>query len=558
MRNLWISNLLLVFLAPLAFAQINISQPEETKETQAEEREASEEAPALTPEQMKQGRQVEDIVRSLRAFQPDETLDHIKKSDLPEGLKSFFRGWSYHQKGDYKQAAKHLGTVNKEDFGGGYYVNRLEELLRTAEELKDFTVVETENFSIRYREGRDKVMLFFLPDMLEQIYARYSALFDYQRDEKIIVELMPNHQLFSYASALTRKQIETTGTIALCVENRLVALTPRRVAAGYYWPDVIAHEFVHYILTKLSRDRVPLWMQEGVAKYFESRWDPEGAPPLDSSMETSLALALEKDNALLTVEQMMPSFAALPTAGLARQAYAQTTTMIDYLCQEKGEETLRGIFVGLRDQDGDMDAVMQDFLGKDFETFEGDWREWLAQQGYRKHALIEEWGVKLLDEDSSEEKVAALDAEDKRQKKHVRLGDLLLERNRYRGALKEYTKILPDTGSVSRQVVLRMITCHRQLSEHEEVISFIDKHVPALESDTTMLLHKAEAQVALSRNGEALPLLQRALRYNPFNAGIYRLLTSMEEGDTEQLKKYREALKILTNPVPPARPERKS
>ena len=550
MRNSWTSKIILVLLATTcAWAQIDIKEPAKPEKQEVKEQEVA--LLALRKE-------VETLIRSLRAFRPDETLVALEESKMSEGLKSFFRGWAYHQQGDYKQASKQLKMVRKADLAGDtYFSSRLQELMRTADELADFTVVETANFSIRYQEGPDKVMLYFLPDMLEQVYARYSMLFDYHQEEKIIVELMPDHQLFSYASALTRKQIETTGTIALCVENRLVAMTPRRVAMGYYWPDVIAHEFVHYILTKLSRDRVPLWMQEGTAKYFESRWDAHGAAPLDESMESAVALALEK-NSLLTVDQMMPSFAALPTAQLALQAYAQTTTMITYFCSLKGEEALRNLIVGLREKEGNMDAVMQEQVGQDFSGFEANWRIWLAQQGYRKSDTLAHNSVKLLDSDAPEEKLASVEAESKVQKKHVRLGDLLLERNRYVAALKEYQKILPEKGPASRQVVLRMITCYRQLDQHEQVIAFIDQNITDFDSDPTMLLHKAESQVALQRLDEAEPLLLRAIRYNPFNPGIYRLLLNIKEDDPEAARIYAEALKILTTPTAPATSDRKS
>lgn len=535
MRSLWISNCLLVVLALTARAQVSTAKEKDSRNHDP-------------------GQQMERIMKSLRAFQPQEVLDLMPKSQLPDGLKAFFSGWAYHQQGDYKQAFAALSKVSKQDLGGdSYFVNRYEELKHTAEELRHFQVLETENFSIRYQEGRDKVLVLFLPQILERIYAKYSSLFEYRRDHKIIVELMPDYQLFSEASALTKEQIETTGTIALCVENRIAVLTPRRVAQGYYWPDVIAHEFVHYILTKLSRDSVPLWMQEGTAKYFEARWHAEPVPVLDRSMESVLALALEKDG-LITVERMMPSFAALPTALLAHQAYAQTTTMIDYLCKNKGEPVLRRIFTGLRDQHGDMDAVLQQHLGQNFAQFEAAWRVWLKQQGYKNHGHFEAEGVTLLDSDQAEEKVAALSAEDQLAKKYLRLGDLLLERNRYGAALKEYLKGLDANSRPDRQMVLRIVTCYRQLNQHEKIVAFIDKHIEEIRHDGTMLLLQAQAKAALDKDVEARALLRQAVDVNPFNPNIFRMLLEVERADSPDLPDYKEALRLLTSPAPAKAP----
>ena len=495
------------------------------------------------------GKELGEVVRRLRAFQPDEAHQQIETSNLPKPLKQFFKGWAYHQDGDYEKAASFFAKVNKDELGSdAYFGNRLDELSKTAEALQSFSVYETENFSFRFQEGPDKVMLQFLPEILEQVYAKYSTLFHYVRDKKIIVELMPDHHLFSYASALSRSQIETTGTIALCVENRLVVLTPRRVAQGYYWPDVIAHEFVHYILTKLSGDNVPLWMQEGVAKYFETRWERDDVNPLDPALESSLAKAIKADS-LITVEQMMPSFAALPTAELARQAYAQTTSMIDYLADLKTEDVVQRIVVGLRD-DENMDHVMLATIDRDFADFERDWRAWIKTQAYREHAHIADMGVDLLDSDQPRESLEAIEEIDKEQKKHIRLGDLLLERNRFTAALKQYKKTIEKEGPPSRQIVLRMLQCHGSLTQHQEIVDLIESAIFNLENDPTMLLYKAKAYLGMENAATAEQLLERIIRINPFNPEVFQLMIALKEktGGAEAAEKYREALSALTMP----------
>ena len=201
-----------------------------------------------------------DLMGLMRSFQPDAVLQKVAQANISKSLRTLFRGWAYHQKGDYRKALASFNDLSESDPDlDEFLANRLVELRQSATALAEFKVHESENFSLRYQDGRDEVMLYFLPEILEAAYARLGDLFHYRRDEKIIVELMPDYELFSFASALTKTQIETTGTVALCVENRLVVLTPRRVALGYYWPNVIAHEFIHYIMTKLGGESIPLW-----------------------------------------------------------------------------------------------------------------------------------------------------------------------------------------------------------------------------------------------------------------------------------------------------------
>lgn len=547
MKSLWISSFLCFsVLIPLAAQDNRPDQPPPEA--------ADKQAFAL-------GQELAEVIGQLRAFQPEEAHQTLKTTRLPDGLRHMLEGWAYHQKGDYKQASRAFALVDKNELGNDpYFLNRFEELSKTAEELAHFSVFETQNFSFRYQEGPDKVMLFFLPELLEEVYARYAELFHYARDEKIIVELMPDHRLFSYASALTRTQIETTGTIALCVENRLVVLTPRRVLQGYYWPDVIAHEFVHYILTKQSSDNVPLWMQEGVAKYFEARWESDEVNPIDPALETSLAQAIVNDS-LITVEEMKPSFAALPTAALARQAYAQTTSMVDYICALKGEDVVHRLVVSLKDTP-DMDSVMQTHLGKSFDQFEEHWRDWIKEQGYQDHGARPAQGVTLLDEDGTGEAIVDVEARGKAQKKFMRLGDLLLERNRYEGALKQYRKSLDHikTGHVGRQTVLRMLLCLENLSNHQEIIELIDTHIPDPRNDVTMLVYKARAHLGLDQTARAELLLDRAVKINPFNPEIYQVLQVLERetGDKAALTRLQEILAALETPTQSASKDSKS
>ena len=566
MKSSWTSKPLLRALGMLVFfclVPIAVAQDEKEETTKRVEKQedkaadnkakAEDMARALTL-----GKDLEIAMRLLRSYQPKDVHEHLAKSLLPDPLRQLLSGWAYHQQGDYEQASSHFDNVDPDQFhGDSYLTSRLTDLSKTAAELKSYEVLETANFSIRYKPGADKVLIYFLPDILERIYTKYSQLFQFSRDEKIIVELMPDHRLFSYASSLTRSQIETTGTIALCVENRLVMLTPRRVLTGYYWPDVIAHEFVHYILTKQSADRAPLWLQEGVAKYFEARWDREDANPLDPALETSLALALSEEGQLITVEQMMPSFAALPTAALARQAYAQTTAMVDYLSKHHGEDIIRKIVVGLK-TDGDLDRVLGDEIGQDFTGFEASWGDWVKDQNYRIHGGQHAEGVKLLDEDGGEEQVVSLEnPENDLARKHTRLGDLLLERNRYKAALRQYEKIPVAQSRMNRQILLRMIACHRNLGQYSHVISLIDAQVFDLESDPTMLVKKAEAYMASENGAEAKGLLERCIRINPFYPSVYKMLLNLSPGEDEATD-YREIIEILKHPSAPPIGDRKS
>ena len=47
--------------------------------------------------------------------------------------------------------------------------------------------------------------------------------------------------------------------------------SPKAVVRGYDWLDTLAHEYVHFVVGNASKNTVPIWMHEGLAKYLESR-----------------------------------------------------------------------------------------------------------------------------------------------------------------------------------------------------------------------------------------------------------------------------------------------
>ncbi len=90
--------------------------------------------------------------------------------------------------------------------------------------------------------------------------------------EKIRVEIFPDTKAFYYASTLSARDIEVTGAVGLAQFNKLMVLSPRALVHGYRWLDAISHEYMHYLIMKLTANKAPIWFHEGLAKYEETRW----------------------------------------------------------------------------------------------------------------------------------------------------------------------------------------------------------------------------------------------------------------------------------------------
>jgi hypothetical protein len=177
-----------------------------------------------------------------------------------------------------------------------------------------------------------------------------------------------------YASA------QTTGTVAVAKWGRVTLLSPRASHHGYPWRDTIAHELTHLAVTRASRDRAPLWLQEGVAKREEIRWRSPGPfddrPPPEAVVQRGLELGLT-----VPLDKLGPSIAMLPSADAAMIAFAEVTSFVRFYAQTAGDEGGRAALPRLLSElrDGkDPDAALSAASDTDLKGWDVRWRAYLA------------------------------------------------------------------------------------------------------------------------------------------------------------------------------------
>ena len=67
--------------------------------------------------------------------------------------------------------------------------------------------------------------------------------------------------------------------------------SPLNVANGYTWADTIAHEYIHLVVSKMTHNEIPIWLHEGIAKFYESAWKSQPGEALSAYSERLLAEA---------------------------------------------------------------------------------------------------------------------------------------------------------------------------------------------------------------------------------------------------------------------------
>lgn len=384
----------------------------------------------------------------LEEWQLEEALPKAEKmaKESPEDPYALYAlGRARFYQGNYKDALELLDrAILQSSKAPGSWRSFRTLVASTHEATKDLKEWKSPegHFVFRY-SPRDEVLLPYAAQALESAYNTLGADFDLYPTGVIPVEFYGSAEELSKVSTLTAEEIETSGTIALCKFNRLMVTSPRALLQGYDWLDTITHEYVHYLVSVKSKNTVPIWLHEGLAKYYEKRWRGQEKGALPPSQEQILVEALSRGH-LITFEQMHPSMAKLPSQDDTALAFAEVFMAIEYIKAKVGAKGIREIILSLKDGD-EIEAAISSAMGAPFSDFVKGWTQYMKDKklenrpGLLPRKLIFKTDPKSTPkEDPSESKTH--DEMPKDAKKHFRVGELLLAQNKSRAAIVELEK----------------------------------------------------------------------------------------------------------------------
>jgi tetratricopeptide (TPR) repeat protein len=359
--------------------------------------------------------------------------------DAPQTL--YTDGYLRFLEGDYEGAIRRLAAAAPADTAARELKNLATE---ARDAVKDHKEEKFGHFVMRY-PPEDAVLVPYARDALE---AAYKALHDdlgFETQLPIRIEIYASPSDLAAVSSLSQAEVARTGTIALCKWARLMVTTPRALAYGYPWLDSMTHELVHYAISTLTRDRAPVWLQEGLAKFLERRWREPAGGRIPPSMEHLLAKAL-RSGKLITFEAMHPSMAKLPSAEDASLAFAEVANAVAYLHQQGGMAALRDAIARVA-AGGDARDAVATAAHVGWPDFERGWRAFMNAQHYHTYAAIDipTTHIRKQGAIASKRKPAEDEALSSALKlappyRFLRLGNMLLKRDRPRAAVAEYEK----------------------------------------------------------------------------------------------------------------------
>ena len=453
---------------------------------------------------------------------------------------SYLEGYARFLEGDYAGAVASLKAAAAAP-GPDPGVKELLALATTAgDAVKDHRESRSTHFLVR-APAEDAVLVPYALEALESAYDALAMDLGFAAELPIRIEFYRSPSDLAEVSSLSTAEVARTGTIALCKWARLMVTTPRALAYGYPWLDSINHELVHYAVSTLTRDKAPVWLQEGLAKFLETRWREPAGSHLAPSMEHLLAKAL-RGGKLISFDSMHPSMAKLPSAEDASLAFAEVATSIGYLHAQGGMPALRAAITAVGDG---MDArrAVATAAGGSWPEFERGWKSYMASLKLKTHPgfdlptthIRKPNAIASRRKPNEDEALASTSLKAAGPMRFLRLGNMMLKRNRPRAAVIEYEKGAeaaaaalagtrargPDDAAAEWLFPVKLGRTYLALGEPDRALAALANAQAVYPELPWPNLIAGQALLAKGEATAAVAALRASLATNPFDPAVH-------------------------------------
>ena len=467
-----------------------------------------------------------------------EIKAHLVKDPKDPKLLELGAEIAFHR-GEYQEASKLMKSVIE---AGGEEEKRklfalfIEQTLGAITPLKKF---ESPHFLILLDEKQEGFLSHYLIDALESTYQVMNQYYGFEPKEKIRVEIFPDTKTFYYASSLSARDIEI-GAVGLAKFNKLMLLSPAALVHGYRWLDAISHEYMHYLILKLTANKAPIWFHEGLAKYEETRWR-KGPSYLSSPFETLLAHAL-MEKKLIPFEKMEPSVVRLETPEEVQLAYVEAASAIEFIIAKVGQEGLKEMMrrMAIQNSKGASESI-KEVLGLTFDDFERDWKEFLTAKGLKEMSGANIRRYKIKEGRADEERLDMEEIKSMVARNRAHLADLLRERGRMGAAVLEYRRALRETPD-SVSILNKISSCLIGMGHDEEAMEFLNRAKELAPDHPTPYTYLGQSYLKLKDLRKAKESFLESVHINPFNPEVHQGLAQAYEmlGEKEAALKEKE------------------
>lgn len=468
-----------------------------------------------------------DVIKAARFLQSSRLDDarallaDLEKRAPDTAEVKWLRAELAFQTGDYAKALDLLAKLPDTAVDG--LVGQTRKLAASTKSVTETFVSVTSpkgHFVILHAPGPDAAIAGLAGEVLDAAWEAIGEDLGLRPADPIRIELLGSPSDLAKLSPLTETDIETTGTIALSKYNKLMVVSPRATIFGYPWMDTLAHEYTHLVVSRLSADTVPVWLQEGLARFQQTRWRTGPEIKLSATEQALLAGALKKGR-LISFDEMHPSMAKLPSQEAAALAYAEVYTLVGWLHGKVGYKGIRDAITAQRDGKSARRAVAE-ALAMSWPAVEKAWRGHLKTA--ERPAPARPGKPIRFGKGGKDSENVGLEQVSPRARKHARLGGMLRARGMLEAAAVEYEKALAVSGAGGdRQAAEQPFVAGKlartlvELGKHDRAIELATPLVTADAHDAVAAVTLGIARSARHEWPQAIAAFEQALRVSPFD-----------------------------------------
>lgn len=458
----------------------------------------------------------------------------IIKNTKKEGDRLLLESYYHFYMGKYKEAVDKLERsvmLERTEFK-----ERSLRYLKILVDITDDFETWVSTYFVMKTRGRDKILKYYFFPYAEKIYKEIGKIFNYFPDEKVRIEVYPLKKEFSIASTIPMEKLETSGAIGVAKFNRIMVLSPQLLPYGYRWIDTIAHEYIHHVINIVSKGKCPVWLQEGLARFYDTRWRSEKSLYLTPSNK-NLLIKIKNGEAFVPFSKVSHSLIYLKDQDEISLAFVEFASFVEFLKEVYGEDKIPLLLKNLYEKG----------LGKAFDATFGAQLEDLIEmwKAYLQELNIE-YSTGVVKEriyfDEGIDNFIGVGA-----RGHIRLGDMFRHRGRYRLSILQYKRAL-SKEPFNPIILTRVAKVKFLLNEFEEAERALKL---AIEKNPNFISPYEVLGRYYFKNGhfsKAIKIYNEAISINPFNPRVHKELAIAYHkiGKLSDAKREFEVTLILT------------
>lgn len=257
-------------------------------------------------------------------------------------------------------------------FASDPYNKYVGNLLTLFDEYPKYKIHRSANFTVRIHEDDDAVLSNYAIELAQESHRAIDAKYPVRNAPPFVLEIFPEHDDFAVRCfGLPGAQ----AFLGICFGNVVAMDSPRaRPKGDFIWGETLWHELVHVSHLRLTENRIPRWLAEGIAVYETSTAKPHWQMNLDLPL-----IQAYMNDRLLPLKDLDAGFNRPTNPGQVSLSYFQASLVVEFLVKTYGQSRLLATFPQFK-SGMETEQVFKTVYGKDLNILNDEFHSFLKER----------------------------------------------------------------------------------------------------------------------------------------------------------------------------------